>query len=248
MFMTMSTIEVEALSRSFGDLRAVDGVSFSVDRGEIVGYLGPNGAGKSTTIKILIGLLAPTSGSVRVAGFDVGSHPIEVKRRIGYVPETGAVYESLTPFEHLSLVGGLHGIPEDVLAGRIEAALRRFEILDRVYEPMSTFSKGMKQKVVLSGALLNEPEVLFLDEPLSGLDVNATLVVKEILQEHVARGGTVFYSSHILDVVERLASRVIVIHRGSIVLDDRVQAVLAKSGDASLEDVFRQLTRGAGEA
>jgi ABC-2 type transport system ATP-binding protein len=243
----MHTIEVVGLQRFFGPVRAVDGVSFTAEPGEIIGYLGPNGAGKSTTIKILTGLLRPSAGTARIAGFDVLREPLEVKRRIGYVPETGAVYEGLTPFEHLTLVGQLHGIPEAALTDRIEAALRRFEILDRLYEPMSTFSKGMKQKVVLSGALLNDPEVLFLDEPLSGLDVHATLVVKEILHERVARGGTVFYSSHILDVVERIASRVIVIHRGRIVLDDRVDAVLARAGDASLEEVFRDLTR-SGEA
>ena len=239
----MNAVEVEGLARSFGAVKAVTDVSFTIRAGEIVGYLGPNGAGKSTTLKVLAGIIRPSRGTVRVAGFDVEEAPLEVKRRIGYVPETGAVYETLTPFEQLSLIGDLHGIPADLLADRMESHLRRFEVLDRIYEPMSTFSKGMRQKVVLTGALLNDPEVLFLDEPLSGLDVHATLIVKEILQERIARGLTVFYSSHILDVVERIASRVIVIHQGRIVLDDAVAAVLARSGDASLEEVFRSLTR-----
>jgi len=240
-----ASIAVHELSKSYGASLAVDRISFTVAPGEIVGYLGPNGAGKTTTLKMLCGMLAPTSGTAHVAGRDIIADTIEVKRRIGFVPDSDAIYEGLTPYEFLRLVAHLHELPEAAAEERMEHHLRRFGLLDHLYEPMSTFSKGMKQKIVLTSAFLHEPEVLFLDEPLTGLDVNATLLVKDTLHELARAGRTIFYSSHMLDVVERVAMRVVMIHRGRIVLDGPVQEVLARANEPSLEELFRSLTREA---
>ncbi|MBI2931498.1 MAG: ABC transporter ATP-binding protein [Planctomycetes bacterium] len=239
-------MDVRELTKRYGPTLAVDRISFRVSPGETVGYLGPNGAGKTTTLKILCGMLAPSSGAAVVAGQNIVSDTIEVKRHIGFVPDSDALYEGLTPYEFLRLVGQLHDLAEETIDERVEFHLRRFGMIDQIYEPMSTFSKGMKQKIVLTSAFLHEPQVLFLDEPLTGLDVNATLVVKDYLQELARAGRTIFYSSHLLDVVQRVATRVIMIHRGRIVLDGAVQEVLARAKEPTLEEVFRALTQEAG--
>lgn len=244
--MTAPAIEVDGLAKRYGDVAAVQGISFQVGPGEIVGYLGPNGAGKTTTLRMLVGMLRPSSGRARVAGFDVVEETLEVKRRIGFVPDSDAIYEALTPYEFLNIVGHLYDLPRQRVEERMEMHLTRFGLWDQLYEPMSTFSKGMKQKIVLTSAFLHDPPVLFLDEPLTGLDVHATLQVKDYLQELAREGRTIFYSSHLLDVVERLATRVIVLHRGKLLLDGAVRDVLERAKEPSLEEVFRTLTREAG--
>lgn len=239
------TIDVRELTKQFGPNLAVDHISFSVSPGEIIGYLGPNGAGKTTTLKMLCGMLLPSSGTALIANHDIIEDTLAVKRRIGFVPDSDALYEGLTPYEFLSIIGDLYDLPREVVEERVELHLRRFSLIDHLYEPMSTFSKGMKQKIVLTSAFLHDPEVIFLDEPLTGLDVNATLIVKDYLQELARSGRTIFYSSHLLDVVQRIATRVIMIHRGRIVLDGSVQEVLARAAEPTLEEVFRTLTREA---
>jgi ABC-2 type transport system ATP-binding protein len=235
-------IQVEHLTKTYGDTTALQEVSFTVPAGQVCGYLGPNGAGKSTTVKILTGVLTPTAGQAVVAGFDVSQESLEVKRRIGYVPETGAVYATLSAAEYLTLVGTLHGLMPQHIAERTQQLLQLFGIAEAAQRRLDTLSKGMRQKVVLSAALLHDPEVIVFDEPLSGLDANAAHTVKDIVRGLADRGKTVLYCSHMLDIVERLCERVIILDRGSIVADGPTSELLAAGQNHTLEAVFRALT------
>lgn len=235
-------IEVKGLTKGFGDKTVLKGVSFTVPPGQICGYLGPNGAGKTTTVKILTGVMPANSGSAVVAGFDICEHPIEVKKRIGYVPEAGTVYSTLSALEYLTLVGALHGIPEDLISERCYRMLELFGILDAANGRLATFSKGMRQKVIISASLMHDPDIILFDEPLSGLDVNAARIIKNILKGLAERGKTVLYCSHILDVVERLCDRVIILNRGEIVADGPTRDLITSAREDTLESVFRLLT------
>jgi ABC-2 type transport system ATP-binding protein len=237
-------IEVTDLRHAYGTQTVLDGVSFRVEPGEIVGYLGPNGAGKSTTIRILMGMLVPASGTVRVLGRDPTTSPREVKALVGYVPESGALYESLTPHEYLAVVGRLRGLTDEVVESRGGQFLEALGLKAHRDVRMSAFSKGMKQKVVVASALIHDPRVLFLDEPLNGLDANTTITVKEVVRGLSERGTTVFYSSHLMDVVERVSDRVIILDRGRVVADGSAAALRAGTGDATLEALFARLTAG----
>jgi ABC-2 type transport system ATP-binding protein len=236
-------IEVRNLVKSFGGTDAVKGISFTVQPGQATGYLGPNGAGKSTTVKIIAGLLRPTEGAVRVCGLDVVKEPLEVKRRIGYVPENAALYESLSANEYLSLVAELYDLDRPTAAMRIGQLLDAFELLPAADQQIETLSKGMRQKVLLIGALIHDPPVILLDEPLNGLDVNSALTFRRLLERLLERGKTLLFCSHILEVIERLCSRVIVIDRGRIVADDSTAKLLAGEPQGTLEAVFQSLTR-----
>ena len=233
-------IVAEALTRAYGEKIALRDLDLRVEPGEILGFLGPNGAGKSTTVKILTGMLKPTSGRARVAGFDVVEQPLEVKRRIGYVPETGALYENLTAAEYLALVADLHHLEEP--GHRIGELLELFGLGDVRDQRITGYSKGMKQKVVLAAALVHAPEVLFLDEPLSGLDANAALIVKELLRGLAAQQKTILFCSHILEVVERICSRIVIIDGGRIVAEGTAAAITGRTGTATLEAAFSALT------
>lgn len=235
-------INVQRLTKTYGVTEALRDVSFTVPAGQVCGYLGPNGAGKSTTVKILTGTLKPTSGSASVAGFDVVAQPLEVKRRIGYVPETGTVYSGLSANEYLALVGALHEMEPAEVAERTARMLELFQISDAADRRLDTLSKGMRQKVVISAALLHDPEIVLFDEPLSGLDANAAWMIKDIVRGLADRGKTVLYCSHILDVVERLCERVIILDRGSIVADGMTSELLSTSKRGTLETLFRSLT------
>ena len=236
-------IEVEGLSRRYGEVEALRNVSFSVPAGQICGYLGPNGAGKTTTLRILAGLLAPSEGSVRIAGHDIVAAPLAAKRALGYAPESGALFSLLTVREHLELVADLYELAPEVTEARVKGLLELFGLERQADQRIDTLSKGQRQKVVLSTTLLHEPKVLLLDEPLSGLDVEAAAVLKDLLRELVARGGAVLYSSHILDVVERISDRVIIVADGTIVADAPTSELLSGSDDKRLESVFRTLVR-----
>jgi ABC-2 type transport system ATP-binding protein len=192
-------IETEGLGRNYGGRPALQGLTLRVAPGEILGFLGPNGAGKSTTVKILTGMIKPDYGRARVAGFDVVEQPIDVKRRIGYVPESAALYESLTAREYLDVIASLYHLPREGALQRIDELLDRFELSAARDQRLSEFSKGMKQKVLIASALMHRPEVLFLDEPLTGLDANAALVVKELIRGLAAQGRTIFFCSHVLE-------------------------------------------------
>ena len=235
-------IEAKGLSKSYGELLAVDGLDLSVGSGEILGFLGPNGAGKTTTVKMLTGMIQPASGRARICGIDVSRDPLGAKQRLGYVPESGALYESLTAAEFLRMVGSLYGMRRQQADRRSERFLELFGMIDARDRLISGFSKGMKQKVLISSALLSNPEVLFLDEPLNGLDPNAALVVKTLLRELAEQGRAILFCSHILDVIERVCTRVVIIHEGRQVAEGASHAIAAEHGAENLEDAFVKLT------
>lgn len=241
-------IDIQGLNKLYGRKRVLDGIDLAVAPGTVFGYIGPNGAGKSTTVKVLTGLLGGFEGHVRVCGHDVRRDPLAVKSQIGYVPENAPLYEQLTVEEFLFFVGRLHHQATDVLEHRVAQILEGFELGARRRSRLGTLSKGMRQKVVITAALLHDPEIIFLDEPLTGLDVNATVLVKELIRALADRGKTVFYCSHIMDVVERVCDRVAIIADGRIVADGTVEQLLDGNRDASLEAVFRQITRGDGDS
>ena len=235
-------IEARGLRKTFGDLIAVDRLDISVEPGEILGFLGPNGAGKTTTVKMLTGMIQPGSGEASVCGFNVAEDPLGAKRCIGYVPESGALYESLTAAEYLRMVGSLYGIGAKRADQRIDRFLELFGILEAKDRLISGFSKGMKQKVLISAALLSNPQALFLDEPLNGLDPNAALVVKTLLRELAGQGRAILFCSHILDVIERVCTRVVIIHEGRPVAEGRPEEIAVALGAENLEEAFVKLT------
>jgi ABC-2 type transport system ATP-binding protein len=235
-------IRVADLHHAYGASPALQGLSFEAGVGEVLGLLGPNGAGKSTTVKILTGLLPLQRGRVEVAGFDIVAGPIEVKRRVGYVPESGALYEALTPDEYFRFISLLYRLEPDVVQPRIEELLRMFE-LDAVRSArMVTFSKGMRQKVLIASALLHAPDVIIFDEPLNGLDANAMLVFKELLRGLAAQGRTILFCSHLLDIVERLCPRIVIVDKGRAIAAGTPDAIARQTGCGSLEQSFAALT------
>ncbi|MBN1446810.1 MAG: ABC transporter ATP-binding protein [Bacteroidetes bacterium] len=242
-------IRVLDLTKRFDDFTAVDHITLTVEPGEILGFLGPNGAGKSTTVKMLTGMMQPTQGTAEIAGYDILRDPQEVKRRIGYIPESGAMYESLTPAEYLDFVASLYHLDPVLAEARFNDLLEIFGILHARDQRLSELSKGMKQKVMISSALLHGPEVLFLDEPLNGLDANAAMVVKELLKKLAAQGKTIFFCSHILEVVERICTRIIVIDRGQQIIAGTAESITRDTDSASFEDAFQRITgvRDVGE-
>lgn len=242
-------IETHGLWREYGSRIAVHPLTLRVEPGEILGFLGPNGAGKSTTVKMLAGLIKPSGGRARVAGFDVADAPLEVKRRIGYVPESAALYDSLTAREFLELVAALHHQRRGPALRRIDEMLERLGLADARDQRLAEFSKGMRQKVLIASALMHNPEVLFLDEPLSGLDAAAALMMKELIRSLAAQGRTIFFCSHVLEVVERVCTRIVIITGGRAIADGTPARIAADNGAASLEEAFVGLTggRNAGE-
>ena len=239
-------IQVSELTKKFGDFVAVDNISFEVPQGEILGYLGRNGAGKSTTVKMITGILPATSGRILIDGADVAVNAVSIKQKIGYVPETGGLYESLTGYEFLELMGRMYHLPEEVVAHKAGEFLRLFELETVMHQRLGSYSKGMKQKVLISSALLHNPDLLFFDEPLSGLDANSMLLFKELLRHLADQGKTIFYCSHVLDVVERLCKRVVIIEKGRIIADAQVTQLKELTAQKSLEEVFQKLTDASG--
>ncbi|MEO5896369.1 MAG: ABC transporter ATP-binding protein [Vicinamibacterales bacterium] len=235
-------IHTDRLRHDYGDTRALHELTLKVEPGEILGFLGPNGAGKSTTVKILAGMLRPSFGRATVAGFDVAAQPLEVKRRVGYVPEAAALYESLTAREYLQLVAALHHQPFDAARKQVHELLEQLELSAAMDQRLSEFSKGMKQKVLIASALLHRPEVVFLDEPLTGLDANAALVVKELIRSLAAQGRTIFFCSHVLEVVERVCTRIVIIDKGQVIAAGTTIEIAAQTGTSSLEGAFVSLT------
>jgi ABC-2 type transport system ATP-binding protein len=236
-------IEVCNLSRWFGDREVLRGVSFTVRPGEAVAYLGPNGAGKSTTVRIIAGMLRPGGGQVRVCGHDVAGAPLEAKKRLGYVPDSAPLYDTLTPAEYLSLVAELYHLDRAVAADRIGQMFRAFDLAGLADRPLETLSHGQRQKVSIVAGLVHDPDVLLLDEPLNGLDVNSGLTLRTIIARLLERGKAILFCSHILEVVERLCGRTIVLDRGTIVADEPTAELVRRAPGGTLEGVFRQLTR-----
>ncbi len=242
--MSEPILEAHKLSRTFGDFIAVEEASFTLYPGEIVGFLGPNGAGKTTTIKMLTGLLGPSSGVARVAGFDMAQSPLEAKARIGYVPDTPNLYGKLKAQEYLRFVGQLYKVPPAQVEARIRPMLDIFDLTDVAGNYLDTFSHGMQQKVAIIGAFLHDPQIVFMDEPTVGLDPRSARLIKDLMIRHRDGGGTIFFSTHILEIAQTMCDRVIIINKGRIVADAQVSEMRRMRGDQSLEDIFLELTGG----
>jgi ABC-2 type transport system ATP-binding protein len=234
-------LQAVRLTKRYNGLAAVREVSLTIPGGCVTGYLGPNGSGKSTTVKMLAGLLPPSSGDILFEGVPMEHRWLEYKARLGYVPEEPLLYPYLTAPEYLRLVGRLRGMAEAKLAERIDSLLCLLALQPHRHLPIASFSKGMRQKVLIIAALLHDPDVLIFGEPLSGLDVTAMLVFRHLLTALAEAGKAILYSSHVLEVVERICSRVIILDRGRIVADDEVSALRAMMQLPSLEHVFTQL-------
>jgi ABC-2 type transport system ATP-binding protein len=239
-------ISLQGLTKRFGSQVAVDALSLEVPAGQILGFLGPNGAGKSTTLKMLTGMIEPTLGTATICGFDLRRDVIEVKRRVGFVPESGAVFESLTGLEYLEMVAALYNIPPDAARARIRQFIAFFDLSFETLTDklLGAYSKGMRRKVVITAALLHNPPVVFFDEPLDGLDANAAVGFKALIQTLAKEGKTIVYSSHILDVVERVCERVVIIDKGRLLLDGKPDELVAAHASGTLERLFTQLTGG----
>jgi ABC-2 type transport system ATP-binding protein len=234
-------LEARALTKRYGGLLALDSVSFQLKRGEIVGYLGPNGSGKSTTVNIVVGLLEPSAGTIALDGRTLAEDPLGYKGRIGYVPEEPYLYTHLTATEYLTLVGRLRGLPQAVLDKKIAKLLTLFQLHDSRYSTMAAFSKGMRQRVLLAAALMHNPDLLVLDEPFSGLDVNAGLLFRALLTLLAAEGRMILFSTHRFEMVERLCSRVVILSSGRLVAEREI-ASFGASGSPTLEQTFVTMT------
>ena len=238
-------IRVEDLRFQYDGAEVLHGISFQVRHGQVTGLLGPNGAGKSTTLKVLTSILQVRQGRVEIEGLQLPHQAFEAKKLTGYVPESADLYESLSAVEFLELCGRLHEIEEQTLQTRIGVLLESFGLSGQRRNRLGSYSKGMRQKVLISAALLHDPSVIILDEPLAGLDVESAMMTKDLLASLAARGKTVLYSSHVLDVVERFCDRVLIIDHGAIVADGSPAELKAKNQESSLEAVFRELTHSA---
>jgi len=236
-------VELCAFHHRYGEHVAVHSLDLAVRRGEVFGLLGPNGAGKTTAVRALVGLATPTSGVVRIAGHDMASAPLEAKRHLGYVPDGAPLYPNLSAHQHLMLVGRLHGLTDAATLAEADRLLGLLDLADRADEPIGRFSRGMRQKAALACALLHEPEVLVLDEPLTGLDAPSAAMVKEVLRAWADRGGAVLYTSHLLDIVERVCDRMAVLLKGQLVGEGSLDDLRSRAGhDGTLEQVFGALT------
>jgi ABC-2 type transport system ATP-binding protein len=240
---TRTPLRLDGLVRRFGRVTAVDGVSIAVEPGEIVGFLGPNGAGKTTTLRVVSGLLRPDQGLVTIAGHPLATEPLAAKRALGFVPDRPYLYERLTAYEFLAFVAALYDVPAEVARERGEALLQRLGLLGEARDLIESYSLGMRQKTALAAALLHDPPLLLLDEPLVGLDPQGARVLKDLLRERAARGAGVLVSTHLLDVAERLCDRVVILRRGRVVASGTLASLRGARADATLEDVFLELTR-----
>jgi ABC-2 type transport system ATP-binding protein len=235
------TLELRNICKRYTGILAVDNVSFQAPRGEITGSLGPNGSGKSTTMKMITGLLQATSGSILLDGEPIETNMLAYKQRMGYVPEEPYLYSHLSGLEYLVMVGQLRNLPATPTADRIDGLLRLLTLHGDRHVPISAYSKGMRQKVLLSAALLHNPDLLLLDEPFSGLDVGTGLVLRSLIQELAGRGKVVLFSSHELETVERVCSHVVILHKGKIVADDSIARLRTLMAVPTLEGIFQQL-------
>ena len=237
-------LELRNVSKRFSGSLAVDDVSFCARPGEVTGYLGPNGSGKSTTMKMIVGLIDTTSGEITFNGRSIQDDVNGWKQRLGYVPEEPHLYAHLSGLEYLVMVGQLRDLPARSTAERIDGLLRLLSLYDARHESVSAYSKGMRQKVLVAAALLHNPDLLLLDEPFSGLDVDSVLVLRGLIQELAARNKVVLFSSHELDTVERISSHVVILHRGTVVADDSIERLRTLMAVSTLEEIFAQLAPG----
>ncbi len=241
-------VEMESVVKCFGDTRAVYEVSLNVDHGEVFGLLGPNGSGKSTLMKMMLGLLKPDDGFITVGGFDVQRNPIDVRRIVGYVPESPRLYEFLTGIEYLDFVADLYKLTAQTKRERIGEFLKAFELEGRENEMLSGYSQGMKQKAAIIAALLHKPKVLVLDEPLNGLDPRSARILKDLIHKLADEGVTTIFSTHVLEIAEAICSRIAIMHQGQVLADGSVAELRGKAGmpGSTLEELFLKLT-GTGD-
>ena len=239
-------IEINNLSKTYKNngiaKKVLNDINLEIEPGQIIGYIGPNGAGKSTTVKIICGLLLQFKGNIKVAGFDIRRDAIEIKKKIGYIPESASIYESITPMEYFNFIIEMRQLDRKNTLERARKLLHLFEIEESANQRVGSLSKGMKQKVLITSALLHNPDILFMDEPLSGLDANSVIKVKEIITHMAKEGKTVFYSSHLMDVVERVSDRIILINQGQIIADGTFESLQSQENKESLEQMFARLT------
>ena len=239
-------LSIKNLSKTYrgSQVKAVDDLTLEVRSGEIFGFLGPNGAGKTTTIKAVVGLLRPDTGTVTVDGVDVWASPLEAKRRIGFVPDTPDVYDRLTGREYLSFIADVFEVPSAEREQRAKDLLSMFELTDAVPDLVQSYSHGMKQKLAVTAALMHRPSLMILDEPMTGLDPKSSHLFKELMRERCDEGGSVFFSTHVLDVAERLCDRIGIINRGRLVAVGTMDELRAQAaGESTLESIFLELTR-----
>lgn len=244
--MQTPVVTARGLSKTYDSKVVLSNINLDIKAGEIIGYIGPNGAGKSTTIKILTGIIPDFDGDASVLGLDIRKDTLEVKKRIGYIPENAALYDTLTPLEYLTFVGELYKLEKVQVEKKAKELLNVFELGNHLDIRMTNFSKGMRQKVLLIAGMIHNPSILFLDEPLSGLDANAVILVKEILTRLKQSGKTVFYSSHLMDVVEKISDRIIVIDKGEMIANGTFEELNTQEHRGSLEKIFTELTGNRG--
>lgn len=235
-------VEIRNLEKRYGQKQVLHGINLEITSGQIIGYIGPNGAGKSTTVKILCGLINEFDGDISIFGKDLRTNTLEIKKRVGYIPENAVLYESLTPMEFMEFIGEMRGLENEVTRSKAEALMNIFEMKSNLNQRIATFSKGMRQKVMICSALLHNPDLIFMDEPLSGLDANSVIMVKEMLIHLSREGKTVFYSSHLMDVVEKISDRIILIDQGKVIADGSFDELNKLSNDENLEKMFTRLT------
>lgn len=234
-------IQIRDLRKSYGEKEVLKGINLDIYPGQVIGYIGPNGAGKSTTVKILTGLIPDFRGEVIVDGISMAQDALGIKKLIGYVPENAEIYDVLTPTEYLDFIGKLYGMEENALQERVQKLLTAFGLGTNMNDRMDTFSKGMKQKVLLISGIINNPKIIVLDEPLSGLDANAVIMIKELIVRLSQEGKTIFYCSHMMDVVEKVSDRILLINKGEIIADGTFESLKQNHSD-TLERIFSKLT------
>ncbi|HCO70085.1 MAG TPA: 3-dehydroquinate dehydratase [Mesotoga infera] len=236
-------IEIRNLTKIYsGSVKAVDSVSLTVNKGEVFGFLGPNGAGKTTTIKMIVGLLQPTSGSISIDNIDVVSQPVEAKMKIGYVADEPLVMEKITGVQYLNMISDVFLVPPKTRTERASKLLQNFKLSDAIKDPVSTYSHGMRQKLSLIAALIHNPDLWILDEPIVGLDPESAFILKQMMRNHVKSGNTVFFSTHVMEVAERICDRIGIINNGKLEFVGTVEELRKLRGRGSLEELFLEVT------
>ncbi len=235
-------ISLKNIYKNYGTKAVLKNINLDIYPGQVIGYIGPNGAGKSTTVKILCGLISDFQGEAIIKGYDVNKNPVEVKSVIGYVPELAELYDVLTPNEFLNIMGELYNLPSNIIEDRMHTMLAAFGLEGNIHQRMDTFSKGMKQKVLITSGLLHNPDIIILDEPLSGLDANSVIIIKDLISKLAKDGKTIFYCSHMMDVVEKVSDKIVLINEGTVIANGTFEELQQQQGNNSLENIFAQLT------